>query len=104
MIVEHVGPKENRPAEAINTCQAKVREAQGVTAQRSVGAGGKAIPGDAGIKTLRRHGMKRAAHRACADGRVAVLWRARLDDARARRKDATGPFVCLGGAAGVSWV
>ena len=64
MIVEHVGPKENRPAEAINTCQAKVREAQGVTAQRSVGAGGKAIPDDAGLQTLRLLIMKCAAHRA----------------------------------------
>ena len=59
--------------------------------------------GDAGLKTLPRHRMKCAAHRACADGRVAVLWRPRLDDARARW-DASGPLgggCRSGGSAGV---
>jgi len=51
-------------AEAINTCQAKGREAQGVTAQRSFGAVRKAIQGDADLKTLRLLIMKCAAHRA----------------------------------------
>ena len=51
-------------AEAINTCQAKGREAQGVTGQRSLGAARKAIQGDAGLKTLPLLIMKCAAHRA----------------------------------------
>jgi len=51
-------------AETINTCQAKAREAQGVMGQRSLGAAGKAIPGDAGLKTLPLLIMKCAAHRA----------------------------------------